>query len=109
MDFSWITPEYLLFFRQVRGVMPPDVDIAKELWDIYDGHLRRLAHLVESVSEGIGSTRDMGTTFAAYTSGVLTSHVHFEGAAGIKHRRDYFLQAHQQSIQPLLKNGCGFR
>ncbi|HXV67602.1 MAG TPA: hypothetical protein VD738_01660 [Nitrospira sp.] len=65
-------PEYLLFFCQVRGVMPPDVDIAKELWDNYDGHLRRLAHLVESVSEGIGSTRDMATTFAAYTSGVLT-------------------------------------
>ncbi len=109
VDFFLSHPEFLLFFHQVRGMMQLDVDVAKELSDIYNNHLRKLAQLVKPALDGSGSTRDLATAIAAYTSGLLTYHVLFEGEAGIKRRRKYFLLTLEESLQSLLSTGQASR
>lgn len=111
VDFFLDHPDYLLLFHQVRGMMQLKVDLAKELRDIYDGHIRRLAQLIKPVMGGGGESRarDLATAMAAYTSGLLTYHLLFEGADGVRRRRTYFLQTIQRSLLPLLKNGAGSR
>lgn len=103
VDFFLNHPEFLLFFHQVRGMMQLDVDVAKELSEIYNNHLRKLAHLVKPALDGSSSNaRDLATAIAAYTSGLLTYHVLFEGEAGVKRRRKYFLLTLEGSLQALL-------
>jgi len=111
VDFFLDYPDYLLLFHQVRGMMQLDVDVAKEFRDVYDAHLRRLAQLVRPAmrARGTGSARDVATAIAAYTSGLVTYYVLFDGSDGIKRRRNYFLQVLHQSLQALVKNGNGSR
>lgn len=109
VDFFLDHPDYLLFFHQVRGMMQLQVGVAKELQEVYDAHLRRLAKLIKPSMEagGAGRAREVSTALAAYTSGLLTYHLLFEGPEGIRRRRNYFLQTLQRSLSPLLKNGAG--
>lgn len=109
VDFFLNHPESLLFLHQVRGMMQLKVEAAKELREAYDAHLRRLAQLIKpAMGAGrSGSARDLAQTMAAYTSGLLTYSVLFGGTAGIKSRRNYFLQILEGSLLPLLKNGNG--
>ncbi len=103
VDFFLNHPEFLLFFHQVRGMMQLDVDVAKELSEIYNNHLCKLAHLVKPALDGSSSNaRDLATAIAAYTSGLLTYHVLFEGEVGVKRRRKYFLLTLEGSLQSLL-------
>ena len=111
VDFFLDHPDYLLLFHQVRGMMQLKVDVAKELRDIYDAHLRRLAQLVKPAvtAGGAGAARDIATAIAAYTSGLLTYHVLFEGQASVRLRRKYFVDALVRSLAALLKAGNGSR
>lgn len=111
VDFFLEHPDYLLLFHQVRGMMQLKVDHAKELRDIYDAHVRRLAQLIKPAvtGGGAGAARDVATAIAAYTSGLLTYHVLFEGQEIVRRRRDHFVDALMRSLQGLLKTGNGSR
>lgn len=111
VDFFLKHPDYLLFFHQVRGMMQLQVGVAKDLREVYDDHLRWLAQVIKP-SVGAGgacSAREVATAIAAYTSGLLTYHVLFDGVEGIKRRRKYFLQTLHECLLPVLKNGPGSR
>ena len=111
VDFFLAYPDYLLLFHQVRGLMQLQVAAAKDLRDVYDAHLRRLAQLLRpaTVGFGPGKAKDLAIAVAAYTSGLLTYHVLFEGIEGIRRRRDSILRVLEQSLQTLLKSGNGHR
>lgn len=102
-------PDYLLLFHQIRGLMQIQVDAAQELRAIYDGHVKRLAQLVRPVIENGGKTnaKDLAVAIAAYTSGLLTYHVLFDGVEGVRRRRDGIVESIEASIKALLKSGNG--
>lgn len=104
VDFFLRYPDYLLLFHQVRGLMQLDVDVAKELRDIYDAHLQGLAKLIRPVigAKGSGGARDTATAIAAYTSGLLTYQILFEGVDGVRRRRLGLIQSLVRSLKPLL-------
>lgn len=111
VDFFLAYQDYLLLFHQVRGLMQLQIDAAKDLREVYDTHLRRLAQLVRPAM-GIGGAagaRDLATAIAAYTSGLLTYHALFEGQEALRRRRDYFVRVLERSLQSLLKTGNGSR
>jgi AcrR family transcriptional regulator len=111
VDFFLAHPDYLLLFHQVRGLLQLEGDAAKELRGVYDAHLRRLAKLIRpAIGSGKAlSARDVATAIAAYTSGLLTYHVLFEGHEAIKGRRDYLVRVLERSLRTLLKAGNGSR
>ncbi|WP_455241954.1 TetR/AcrR family transcriptional regulator [Petrachloros mirabilis] len=102
-------PDYLLLFHQIRGLMQIQVDAAQELRAIYDGHVKRLAQLVRPVIENAGKTnaKDLAVAIAAYTSGLLTYHVLFDGVEGVRRRQDGIVESIEASIKALLKSGNG--
>lgn len=111
VDFFLKHPDYLLFFHQVRGMMQLQVGVAKDLREVYDAHLHWLARLIKAAmgAGGAGSAREVATAIGAYTSGLLTYHVLFDGFEGITRRRKYFLQTLYESLLSVLKNGDGSR
>lgn len=111
VDFFLAYPDYLFLFHQVRGLMQLQVDAAKGLREVYDIHLRRLTQLIRPAmgSGGAAGARDLASAIAAYTSGLLTYHVLFEGHEAVKRRRDYFVRVLERSLQSLLKTGNGSR
>jgi len=111
VDFFLKHPDYLLFFHQVRGMMQLQVGVAKDLREVYDEHLHWLARLIKAAmgAGGAGSAREVATAIGAYTSGLLTYHVLFDGSEGITRRRKYFLQTLHESLLPVLKNGDSSR
>lgn len=111
VDFFLTHPDYLLLFHQVRGFLQLEGAAAQELRGVYDAHLRSLAKLVKPAigSRGVADARDVATAIAAYTSGLLTYHVLFEGHAAIRGRRDYFVRVLDRSLKALLKPGNGSR
>jgi len=111
VDFFLNCPEYLLFFHQVRGLMQLQVGVANDLLAIYNAHLDRLAELVKPAMsvDQLGSAQDIARAMAAYTSGVLTYDVLFEGQESTERRRNYFVDVLDRSLQPLLKANKGSR
>lgn len=111
VDFFLKYPDYLLLLHQVRGLMQLQVAAAKDLREVYDSHLRRLATLVKPAIApgGTSSARDVATAVAAYTSGILTYHVLFEGHEAVKRRREALTHAIERSVQALVKAGNGGR
>ena len=109
VDFFLKHPDYLLFLHQVRGMMQLEVGVAKDLREVYDRHLHRLAQVIRPIMNGggAGRAREIATAIAAYTSGLLTYHALFDGSAGITRRRKYFLQMLQGSLSLDLKNRGG--
>jgi len=109
VNFFLKYPDYLLLFHQIRGLMQIQVDAAQELRAIYDGHVKRLAQLVRPVIENAGKTnaKDLAVAIAAYTSGLLTYHVLFDGVEGVRRRRDGIVESIEASIKALLKSGNG--
>jgi len=105
VDFFLAYPDYLLLFHQIRGLMQLKVDSAKDLHEVYDAHLRRLAQLVRpAMGTGVAaSARDVATAIVAYTSGLLTYLVLFEKPEAIKRRRDHFVRVLEHSLQALMK------
>jgi len=89
--------------------MQIQVDAAQELRAIYDGHVKRLAQLVRPVIENAGKTnaKDLAVAIAAYTSGLLTYHVLFDGVEGVRRRQDGIVESIEASIKALLKSGNG--
>ncbi|TKS59518.1 MAG: TetR family transcriptional regulator [Nitrospira sp.] len=110
-DFFLTYPDYLLLFHQVRGLMQLQGETAKDLREVYDAHLRRLAQLIRpSMGPGmVVSARDVATAIAAYTSGLLTYHVLFEGQEAVRRKRDHFVEVLERSLRALLKTGNEFR
>ncbi|HJS65948.1 MAG TPA: TetR/AcrR family transcriptional regulator [Nitrospiraceae bacterium] len=109
VDFFLTHPDYLLLFHQVRGLLQLKGDAAKELRGVYDAHLRQLARLIQPVkgTKGTAGARDAANAIAAYTSGLLTYHVLFEGIEAVKGRRDHFVRVLNQSLRAMLKTGSG--
>ncbi len=107
VDFFLLHPDYLLLFHQVRGMLQLQVDAAKSLLEVYDAHLRWLARVVHPAVERAETVnaRDLATAIAAYTSGLLTYHVLFEGTEGVRRRRDSLVRAIEQSVKALIKSG----
>lgn len=111
VEFFLTCPDYLLFFHQVRGLMQLQVETAKDLREVYDSHLRRLAQLIRpALSPASAITaRELATAAAAYTSGLLTYHVLFEGIESVRRRRPSLERALERSLHGLLKSGNGSR
>lgn len=111
IDFFLTYPDYLLLFHQVRGMMQLNVDVAKDFRAVYDKHLRRLAQLLKPAlgTKAAGHARDVATAIAAYTSGLLTYHLLFEGLVGVKRRRESLIQSIEGSVKAILKCGNGTR
>lgn len=111
VDYFLRHPDSLLMFHQIRGLMQLQVEAAKELRSVYDAHLRLLAQLLRpALGDGDSNrARDVATAVAAYTSGLLTYHLLFEGIERITRRRESIVQALDQSLQVLLKPGIRFR
>jgi AcrR family transcriptional regulator len=105
VDFFLTYPDYLLFFHQVRGLMQLQGDAAKDLREVYDDHLRRLAQLIKpALRSGMAvSARDLATAIAAFTSGLLTYHLLFDGQDAVRRKRDHFVSLLERSLQTLLK------
>ena len=105
IDFFLTHPDYLLFFHQVRGLMQLQVGAAKDLCEVYDAHLRKLAQLVRPVigTGGSVTARELATAIASFTSGTLTYHALFEGPEALKRRRDHIVQMLERSVLALLK------
>jgi AcrR family transcriptional regulator len=105
VDFFLTYPDYLLFFHQVRGLMQLQGDAAKDLREVYDDHLRRLAQLIKpALRSGMAvSARDVVTAIAAFTSGLLTYHVLFDGQEAVRRKRDHFVNVLERSLQTLMK------
>lgn len=106
VDFFLKYPDYLLFFHQVRGLMQLEVEAAQGLRVIYDKHIRRLARIVR---QAIGNTEktnatDLAIAIAAYTSGLLTYHVLFDGIEGLRRRRDDMVRSIERSVRSLLRS-----
>jgi len=109
VDFFLAYPDYLLLFHQIRGLLQLEGNAAKGLREVYDAHMRRLTQLIKPVV-GSGkpvSARDLATAIAAYTTGLLTYHVLFEGQEAIKRRRVHFVRVLEGSLEALLKTGNG--
>jgi hypothetical protein len=87
--------------------MQLQVAAAKDLRDVYDAHLWQLAQLMRPAVGGAATakTRDLAIAVAAYTSGLLTYHLLFEGLNGIKRRRDSLVRAIEGSVRAMLKSG----
>ncbi len=110
VDFFLKYPDFLLLLHQVRGLMQLQVAAAKDLRDVYDGHLRRLAALVKpAIPPGGGHARDAATALAAYTSGLLTYHLLFEGQEAVTRRRDTLVRDLERSVLALIRGGQAFR
>lgn len=109
VDFFLDNPEYLLFFHQVRGLMQIQVEVANDLRATYDAHLDRLAELIKpAVGEGQPEgARAIARAMAAYVSGILTYDVLFEGREFVGHRRQYYVDLLDRSLQPMLSAGIG--
>lgn len=105
VDFFLNHPDYLLFFHQVRGLMQLQGEAAKDLREVYDAHLHRLTDLIRpAIRPGMAvSARDVAIAMAAYTSGILTYHVLFEGQEAVRRQRDYFVNMLEQSLRGILK------
>lgn len=111
VNFFLKYPDYLLLFHQIRGLMQIQVDTARELRAIYDGHLKKMAQLVRPVIGTAGKThaKDLAIAIAAYTSGLLMYHVLLDGVEGVRRRQAGIVESIEQSIEALLKNGNGGR
>jgi AcrR family transcriptional regulator len=107
VDFFLDHPDYLLFFHQVRGLMQLQGDAAKDLREVYDAHLHRLTELIRpAIRPGMAvGARDVAIAIAAYTSGLLTYHILFEGYEAIRRKRDYFVNVLDQSVRALARTG----
>lgn len=105
VDFFLSRPEYLLFLHQVRGLMQLQGDAARNLREVYDAHLRRLAQvIVPALSPGTAiSAREVGIAIAAYLSGLLTYHMLFDGQEAVRRERDHFIDVVERSVRALLK------
>lgn len=105
VDFFLNNPDHLLFFHQVRGLMQLQGDAAKDLREVYDAHLHRLTDLIRpAIRPGMAvSARDVAIAMAAYTSGILTYHVLFEGQEAVRRQRDYFVNMLERSLRGILK------
>lgn len=109
VDFFLRYPDYLLLFHQIRGLMQIQLDAAQELRNIYDKHVRQLAQVVRPI---VGpntkvNAKDLAIAIAAYTSGLLTYHVLFEGIEGVRRKRDSIVHSIEHSVKALLKSGNG--
>lgn len=111
VGFFLTRSDYLLMFHQVRGLMQLQGDAAKELRAVYDAHLRQLARLLRPAMKdgGLHRSRELATTLAAYTSGLLTYHILFEGIERVIRRREHLVTILQQSLVPLLHDHGGSR
>ncbi len=111
VDYFLAHPDSLLLFHQIRGLMQLEGDAAKDLLEVYDAHLHDLTRLIKPAmaNRGTADIRDMANAIAAYTSGLLTYHVLFEGYEAVKRRRDYFVRVLERSLRALVKAGNGSR
>ena len=111
VDYFLAHPDSLLLFHQIRGLMQLEGDAVKDLRAVYDAHLRHLARLIKPAigTGGTAGARDVAIAIAAYTSGLLTYHVLYEGHEVIKARRNYFVRVLERSLRALLKTGSESR
>ena len=111
VDFFLRHPDFLLLFHQVRGLMQLQLGASKDLREVYDSHLRRLALLLKPAlaSSAAHSPRELATALAAYTSGLLTYHVLFDGYETVSRRRDSLVRELERSVHGFVKPGNGGR
>lgn len=103
LTFFYDHPEYLLLFHQVRGLLQLKTESAKGLRDVYEHHLDQLAKVLRPTLNGKGgSARTLATAVAAFTSGLLTYHLLFDGPGDSKRRRQEIQDQIERSIQAVL-------
>lgn len=106
LDFYLEHPEYLLLFHQVRGLLQLKTQTAKELRQVYDEHLDRLAEMLRPALNGRHphneSARKLGMAISAFTSGLLTYHLLFGRAGELQRQRDDVQAQLERSIRALI-------
>jgi len=105
LSFYLQHPEYLLLFHQVRGLLQMRSESVKELRDVYNGYLARLALIVRPALGGttrpISSARELAMALSAFTSGLLIDHLLFD-KGDVRGRRDTLQAQLERSIQALM-------
>ncbi len=103
LTFFYEHPEHLLLFHQVRGLLQLKTESAKGLREVYEHHLDQLAKVLRPTMNGkAGSARGLATAVAAFTSGLLTYHLLFDGPGDSKRRRQEIQDQIERSIQAVL-------
>jgi AcrR family transcriptional regulator len=103
LDFFHAHPEYLLLFHQVRGLLQMKTESAKGLRDVYERHLDQLAKILSPTLNGKGgSARGLATAVAAFTSGLLTYHLLFDGPGDSRRQRQEIQEQIERSLQAAL-------
>jgi len=104
LDFYLQYPQYLLFFHQVRGLLQLRAQPVKELRDLYNDYLARLALIMRPMLNDTGcppgSERDLAMAMSAFTSGLLVDHLLFD-EDGIRGHRERLQDQLERSIQAL--------
>ena len=103
LEFFTEHPEYLLLFHQVRGLLQLKTETAKGLREVYEHHLDELAKILRPVLHGKdGGARSLATAVAAFTSGLLTYYLLFDGPGDSKRRRQEIQDQIERSLQVAL-------
>ncbi|WP_447975293.1 TetR/AcrR family transcriptional regulator [Nitrospira sp. Kam-Ns4a] len=106
LDFYLEHPEYLLFFHQVRGWLQLKTQSVTELREVYDRYLDRVGKLLRpAVPEGLDQearARWLALTLSAFTSGLVTYALLFDGAGDVARRRDEIQAQLERGLLALL-------
>lgn len=103
LGFFYDHPEFLLLFHQVRGLLQLKTESAKGLREVYEHHLDQLAKVLRPTMNGKGgSARTLATAVAAFTSGLLTYYLLFDGQGDSKRRRQEIQDQIERSLQAVL-------
>lgn len=91
LEFYLEHPDYLLLFHQVRGWLQLKTEAVTELREVYDRYLSRVGELLRpAVAAGPdqeGRVRWLALALSAFTGGLLTYALLFEGAGDVERRR----------------------
>jgi len=104
-DFYLRHPEYLLFFHQIQGLLQMKSQAVKELRQVFDGYLERLALIVRpalgDAARPASSARHFAMAVSSFVSGLLVHHLLFDKEGGEDHRETLQAQL-ERSIQALM-------
>ena len=106
IDFHLQHKEYLLLFHQVRGLLQFRIDSLRNLRRVYEAYLDQLGELiVPALPQGNGAgitAREFALALSAFTLGLLTHHLLFEGRGEWPLNRTQIQSQLERSLQAIM-------
>ena len=106
LDFHLEHKEYLLFFHQVRGLLQFSTDSVRNLRRMYDGYLDQMGVLIEPALNSRDGhampARDFAMAISAFTLGLLTHHLLFDGTGESQQHRTDIQSQLERSLHALM-------